>query len=178
MSQETADRWQRWFALSVFVSLLALGYFVVQQIKYEQRIAILNKKVATVAADALSVSDTALLMLDEHGKIVKSSSAADDMFANGHDIEGRNVHDWCLTAEATARAAAGMRRWYLSATPGTRRVLIISAKLPTGSRDLFVTVTALRREPGSDIKMMAFVNYMDQVTMSDIREKSRLRSEY
>lgn len=163
------SKWRTRFAFASILCTLVLSFFVVQHITYTQQIAILNKKTATVAADAIAVSDTALIMTDERGTIVKSSAAADQMFASGADIEGRNVHDWCVDAPAAKRASDMMQRWYANATTGSRRVLVVSASLPAGRTDIFITITALRREPGSEIKMLAFINYLNQISYSDLR---------
>lgn len=163
-------RWQRIASIAVAVTSVILFAMIALKIRSDIRKAIINKSTATVAAEAISVSNTAVLLLDERGTVVKSNDEADMIFAKGEDIRGRTIHDYCVDKLNAEHASDKMQTWYQSAPVGARRLLIVTAQLPTGPTDIMIMATALRREPGSNIAVMAIVSYWNQVAVTDIRK--------
>lgn len=162
-------RWRMRASIAVIIVLLMFWALVGTHITTTIQRAIQNQSTATVAAEAIAVSDTVVILTDDRGTIVKSNADADEMFAKGRDIRGRNVHEWCNDKDAAERAADGMSKWYQNAPVGARRLLIVRAQLPIGDVDIMIMATALRREPGSNLAVMAIVNYWSQVSVTDLR---------
>ncbi len=151
--------------LLAFVLAIIAGRKIVMDRNYHLE----NTKTTKLFAEAVSLSGTATVMIDAKGVILKSDLSADKMFENGANIEGRNIHDFCDDAKATTEGVKGMENWYRNSKPGSQVLMLVTARLPNGPRDLAITATSVPPNPGSTMAAWALINYADQVILQDLR---------
>lgn len=149
--------------------LLAIGVVAGWVARQKNADAVKSIKTAMVAAEFSAASGRAELLLDSDGIVIRSNSAADILFAMGHNIEGSNVHDFCVDKITREKAIQGLKRWTASARAGEQLIVYVTANLPQGHSGLTIVATAVRREPGSNVAVTAMVSLSKDVTIKDLR---------
>lgn len=161
--------WQAAIICVVIAASVVIGYVIREQ----RRAWIKDAKTVEVYAEGIQLSHSAIVILGKDGTILKSNTFADEMFdARGDDIQGRNIHDFCVSPDAGERGAAGLEQWFKSANGGSRMSLLVTAKLPAGSKDIAIMATTVKPTPGSEAKAMATINYADKFEIHDFRMRN------
>lgn len=166
----TAFQWV-WF---VVISGMFVGACVLvsgQIIRDANARALKNHKTVEIFSEIATMSNAALLILDAHGKILKSSYGADQLFTGGTDIEGRNVHDFCTTTELSIRGMDGMEKWYKASPPDSELILYVSAKIQDRVEDLVVVARTVKPIAGNAVAATAHVNFASKTSEYDTRNR-------
>lgn len=162
--------WTRVWQATMVALIIAVGVSLGYKIRIQRAEWIKNSKAIDVYAEGIQLSHSAVVILGKDGTVLKSNHFADEMFSGpGHNIEGTNIHDFCVSPEARQRGADGLVRWFASAKDGARMSLLVTAKTPIGSKDIAIMVTTLKPTAGSDVKAVATINYADCFEIHDFR---------
>lgn len=160
--------WRRWASVAG-ICLLAVGWFAATSIVlYQKNRNIQNTKTAIVAAQAASMSGVATVNLGDRGQIIMSNAYADDMLAGGKNVEGQNIHDYCVDQRDREAAIEGMNRWYRQSPPGSAKAIKVTLKLPTGTMSTVVIAKTIKRTAGTDIAFTADLIPAKQFSYTDI----------
>lgn len=167
-SHESRIAWRRRFRIALAVCLMMLAAMIVQKIQYDKRQAIQNNKTAIVAAQAASISKVATVLVSEDGMVIRSNTWANEMFAAGSNMEGGNVHDYCVSPDKRAMAMQSIKRWYRSVPSGSVKLIAVDACLKSGTIPIIIIATTIQRDLGSDIAIRADIFPADKFSMTDI----------
>lgn len=165
-----------YIAVWVVSSILATaGVFIGYNIVQEARNRINNAKTVDIYRESMALSGAMVLSLDDHGTVIKSNRAIDNFFAGGENIEGRNIHEFCVDEDARQRGVEGMKKWRLRTAVGSTKILLVLAKTSEGVKGIGIIAKAVPHQIGSNISVTAEVLDLNRVDYANYLPKDFLK---